>query len=76
MIYANVITLEKESKRVVEQAVSQDWQRVLNLTVEPKRVFISSMEPIEMVDALIEQVPHEKLKIMLDELIYRTKLFF
>jgi hypothetical protein len=54
----------------------QDWDKILDLTVKPQKVFISSMEPIEMVDALIEQMPHDKLKVMLEELIYRTKLFF
>lgn len=69
MIYANVITEEKKTD-------GQEWKSILNLTVHPKRLFICEQDPILMVDALIEQLPHEKLKILVDELVYRTKLLF
>lgn len=71
MIYEKVITVEPE--KTVD---AQDWQRVLNLTVQPKRMIICECDPILLVDAVIEQMPHDKLKTFVDELIYRTKLFF
>ena len=55
---------------------AQDWQHILELTKQPTRVFICIEDPLMMVDALIQQLPHDKLKTLVDELVYRTKLFF
>ncbi len=55
---------------------AQDWQHILELTKQPTRVFICIEDPLTMVDALIEQLSHDKLKTLVDELVYRTKLFF
>jgi hypothetical protein len=55
---------------------AQDWQYILELTKQPTRVFICIEDPLTMVDALIEQLSHDKLKLLVDELVYRTKLFF
>lgn len=55
---------------------AQDWQQILQLTQQPTRVFICVEDPLMMVDALIEQLSHDNLKTLVDELVYRTKLFF
>lgn len=55
---------------------AEDWRHVLELTKSPKRVFISVADPIMMVDAAIEQLTPEQLKTFVDELVWRTKLFF
>ena len=55
---------------------AQDWKYILELTKQPTRVFICIEDPLTMVDALIEQLSHDKLKTLVDELVYRTKLFF
>ncbi len=58
------------------QYIASDWQRVLDLTTQPKRLIISPIDPILLVDTIIQQLNQEQLKVFVNELVYRTKLFF
>ena len=58
------------------QYTASDWQRVLDLTTQPKRLIICEKDPIQLVSIVIEQLSHNELKVFVDELVYRTKLFF
>lgn len=71
MIEQSIITFEAQ-----HTPTATDWQRVLNLTVKPQRVFICPEDPILLVDALVEQLSPDKLKTLVDELVFRTKLFW
>jgi len=55
---------------------AQDWQHILELTKQPTRVFICQQDPILMVDAVVQQLSQAELEVFVNELVYRTKLFF
>jgi len=55
---------------------AQDWRYILQLTKQPTRVFICIEDPILMVDAVVQQLSQAELEVFVNELVYRTKLFF
>ena len=67
---------EKDVQIIEVKPDAADWQHILQITRQPQRVFICQQDPLMMVDAVVQQLSQTELEIFVNELVYRTKLFF